>query len=180
MSRLRSSLAMLLAAAALTAGCTSDDEPGDGTTTTSPPTGTTTATPPPGGNTTPPPGPAPQPVTDAGSIAGPFEKSWTITVPRLSPRAVTVNFNLTGAQAGAPPTAKVYLEFASPDGAVLKSTSVGLGGSGDSVAWSFTAADIAVTGDYVLRASASPPAAGAPGLPSGGVANYELYALVEY
>lgn len=179
---MRTLLVLLLAAAMLTAGCTGDDGDGaggDGGNTT--PTGGTT-TPPTGNGTTPGGGGAPStaPITDAGAVQGPFEKSWTLAVPQVSPRMVTVLFNLTGAQAGVPPTARVHLEFLSPEGQALKSTDVGLGGSGEAVAWTFGPADVPTPGDYVVRASASPPAPGAPGLPSGGVGNYQFYAHVEY
>lgn len=178
-------LAALLVAALATAGCAKEEDmpPGDDgtTTTTTPPTGGATTTTPPtngtGGGATPPP--AQKPVEDAGTINGPFDKSWTIPVPQVSPKVVTVLFNLTGAQAGAPATARVHLDFVSPDGTVLKSAVVGLGES-PSVAWAFQPADIPTAGDYVVKASAAPSPGGAPGLPSGGVANYQLYALVEY
>jgi hypothetical protein len=183
MTRRWSSLAFLLAAAVLTAGCTKDEGDGQPTTST-PPTGGTTTTPPTtpgGGNSTTPPPASPAPVTDAGAIQGEFTKSWTLTVPALSPRAVTVLFNLTGAQAGAPPTAKVHMEFVAPDGSVLKSTDVGLGGSGNAVSWTFGPADVQATGDYVVRATAAAsPVPGGPGLPSGGIANYDFYGAVEY
>lgn len=177
-------LAALLVAALATAGCAKEEDtpPGDDgtTTTTTPPTGGVTTTTPPtngtgGGN----PPPAQAPIEDSGAVNGPFDKSWTIPVPQVSPKVVTVLFNLTGAQPGAPVTARVHLDFVSPDGTVLKSAVVGLGES-PSVAWAFQPADIPTAGDYVLKASAASPGAGAPGLPSGGVANYQLYALVEY
>ena len=181
---MRTLLVLLLAAATLTAGCTKDDGGdggGDGNTT---PTGggTTTTTPPTQNGTTPGGGSVPQtaPVEDAGAIQGPFEKSWVLNVPQVSPRAITVLFNLTGAQPGVPATAKVHLEFLGPDGAVLKSTDVGLGGSGEAVAWTFGPTDAQTTGDYVVRATATAAAPGAPGLPSGGVGNYQFYGLVEY
>ena len=180
---MRTLLVLLLAAATLTAGCTNDGDGGDGGDGgNATPTGGTTTTPPTGNGTTPGGGstPSPAPVEDAGAVQGPFEKSWTLSVPQVSPRAVTVLFNLTGAQPGVPATAKVHLEFISPDGTVLKSTDVGLGGSGESVAWTFGPADIQTTGDYVVRATATAAAPGAPGLPSGGVGNYQFYGLVEY
>ena len=181
---MRTLLVLLLAAATLTAGCTKEDggDGGDGGNTT-PTGGGTTTTPPTTNGTTPGGGNAPTtaPVTDAGAVQGPFEKSWTLAVPQVSPRMVTVLFNLTGAQAGVPPTARVHLEFLSPEGQVLKSTDVGLGGSGEAVAWTFGPADVPAPGDYVVRASASAtPAPGAPGLPSGGVGNYQFYGHVEY
>lgn len=183
MTRRWSILALLLAAAVLTAGCTKGDG-GDGgqATTSTPPTGTTTTTPTtPTGNATPPPRPSPAPVTDSGPIQGQFEKSWTLTVSQVSPRAVTVLFNLTGAQAGAPPTARVHLQFIGPDGAVVTSANIGLGEAGNAVGWTFGPADVPATGDYVVRATASPsPAPGGPGLPSGGVGNYQFFGLVEY
>lgn len=178
-------LVLLVATTALAAGCTKKDDGGDGgggdgnttptgTTPTSPTGGT-------GGNSTPQPRPTTQPVTDQGGIQGQFSKSWTLTVPQVSPKLVTVLFNLTGAQPGAPPTALVHLQFAGPDGTVLKSADVGLGASGgNAVAWTFGPADLGATGDYVVSATAAAPAPGAPGLPSGGVGNFQFYGHVEY
>lgn len=179
----------LLVTAAL-AGCTSDAPPADGTTT--PPTGTTptggtgttptggtgTTTPPTsGGNTTNPPA-NPAPVTASGQIAGPFEEEWAIPVPAVSPRAMTIQFNLTGAQPGAPVTASVFLVLKDPQGATVKSANLGLGGSGDKVDWAFSAADVTATGDYKLQATARSDLP--QPVPSGGVANYQLTATVTY
>lgn len=182
--RLSPLVASLVVLAAL-AGCVKDDAtpPADGGTTpvTSTPTPTTPGTGGgggSGGNVQNPP-----PVTDKGSIQGPFDKSWTVPVPAVSPKAVTVVFNLTGVQAGAPPTASVFLAFKDPDGKTIKSAALGVGGSGNSVNWGFTAADILLTGDYKLVASANPTPGGAPAptpLPSGGLANYDMSATVEY
>lgn len=174
-------VAVLLATTVVLAGCTKDEDPPAGTTTTTPPTGTTTTTTPtPGGNSTPPPPPAQAPVQDAGDIQGPFTKEWTIPVPLVSPRVMTVLFNLTGIQADAPPTASLHLEFVLPDGTIAKSTGVGVGGAGNTVAWTFSAADLPQTGDHKVRATANPNPAGGPPLPSGGVGKYQFYALVEY
>lgn len=176
--------ALMLAFAVLAAGCVKKDDPGDGatTSTSTPPTGTTGGTTPPtsngttsGGGNTPPP----TVVADKGTFQGEFKKDWPIAVAAVSPKATTITFNLTGVQAGAPPTARVVLQFLDPEGKAIKSATLGLGGSGNNVAWTFGPADVALAGEYKVRATADATVPG-PGLPSGGAANYELNALVEY
>lgn len=162
-------LVALLLAALLLAGCTGDDAPpaDDG------------AAPPPGGSGGPSrgaPQPAPQatPVSESGDVSGPFEGAWTIVVPSVGARGLVVDFNLTGAQAGAPPTARVELTLLGPDGAVLETAVAGLGGAADAVHWRLGPSAVAQPGDYVLQAKAAPG-----DLPSGGLARYSLYAAVE-
>jgi hypothetical protein len=184
--RLTLVLVLLVVASAIAAGCIKKEDTNPPPSTTppsggSPPTGTTptptdngTGT---GGGTPPP---QTQPVKDSGQIQGQFEKSWTLTVPVVAPRDVVVLFNLTGAQAGAPPTAQVYLTFSDPNGKMLKSATIGLNGPAN-VQWAFTAADITATGSYTLKATSQPATAPLPqGLPSGGLANYDLFAKVDY
>lgn len=177
-------LAIVLVSALAISGCVKKDttEPTPTTstpTTSTTPTGTTPTSPTNGGNSTPPK-PTTTAVVDKGAIQGQFEKAWTINVPVVSPASVTVLFNVTGAQAGAPATAAVYLVFTDPAGKVLKSATLGLGGD-PGVKWSFTAADITSTGDYKLKATSQAATGPVPtGLPSGGVANYDLYAKVDY
>lgn len=172
---------MLLLAASL-AGCAKETPPPDSSTTTTTPTGSTPTTTPTGnGTTTPPATPNPDPVTDKGAMQGPFDKTWTVDVPAISPKNVAINFNMTGAQPGAPVTAHVSLVLTGPDGKVLKTAELGLGGNGDKVAWTLSAGDIVSAGALTLKATTgASPGGPAPGIPSGGIANYELYAYVEY
>lgn len=179
-------LVIVLVSALAVAGCVKKDPAPTSTTPTPTTDATPTGTTPPtssgggSGNTSSSPPTSPDAVKDKGTIQGPFEKTFPINVPVISPRSVTVLFNLTGAQPGAPATASVYLAFTDPTGKILKSANLGLGGV-PSVSWSFTAADITSTGTYNLKATAQPPQGPAPtGLPSGGVANYDLYAKVDY
>lgn len=175
-------VASLLVAVAL-AGCAKEEQPPPDSTTTTPttPTGTTPTTPTDNGTATPPVTPSPAPVSDKGAIQGQFEKSWTIDVPAISPKNVAINFNLTGAQAGAPVTAHVTLVLTGPDNAVLKTAQLGLGGDGDKVAWTLSAGDIGSAGPLTLKATTgASPGGPLPGVPSGGVGNYDLYAYVEY
>ncbi|MFA5860361.1 MAG: hypothetical protein WDA16_01570, partial [Candidatus Thermoplasmatota archaeon] len=102
-------LTIVLIGALASAGCVKKDPEPTLTTPTIDTTPTGEATPPTGtgGNTTTPT-PNPEAVKDKGAIQGPFEKTWPIPVPIISPRSVTVLFNVTGAQPGAPATASVY------------------------------------------------------------------------
>jgi hypothetical protein len=179
-------LAALLSAVAL-AGC-ADDADDAGTPTPSPePTTPTPTTPGDGGDggddneTPPPPARADVVVTDAGDVQGPFEKSWTLDVPDAAYRSVLVQFNLTPAQDGAPVTARVYVTFTGPDGAVLQSATVGLGGA-PAAEFSFSPGALPA-GSYTLAATAEPssaPAPGLPGTPSFGVAKFDVYAIADY
>lgn len=115
-------------------------------------------------------------LSDSGQIAGPFSQSWPIEVENVAFRSATVHFALSGAQAGAPPTARVNLALTDPDGAVVMSATIGLGGSGDSVDWTLTAAELATAGTYTLAAVADDSSP----LPSAGLASWEMAVLVTY
>lgn len=183
-------LATLAAATAL-AGCFGGDDGGGAAATT--PAPTTTTTPPaatPTGSAAPQtpsvPQTRPAPVEDAGAIQGPFDKTWAIDVPRVGATGMSLVFSLAGVEAGAPVTARVNLVLADPDGAPIKTAVVGLGGEADSVSWMLTPSEVARAGTYSLQATAGDPTGGqapAPlpvGVPSGGLANFGLYAQVEY
>lgn len=186
MARVHAVLLIGLLVATALAGCTGDDggdaaptpptetPPTGGSPTT--PTGPTTPTP--DDTTTPPPARADVVVTDAGAVQGPFEKSWTLDVPDAGYQAALIQFNLTGAQAGAPVTARVYLSVSGPDGTPLKSGTVGLGG-GNALEYAFSPGELPA-GSYTVSAMAEPQQGGVPGVPSFGIGNYELYAIVDY
>lgn len=171
-------LATLVLAAALVAGCTNKGTPtpvGNDTNTTP----GVTPTKPGGGTTINGTKPADTNVTDSGAISGPFSKTWDIAVPNVGFKSAEIQFTLTGAQAGAPVTARVNLQLTDKDGKVVKSDTVGLGGSGDSVDWKLTVAELPAAGTYTLAAVAGAGPAPAP-VPSVGVANYALTAMVMY
>lgn len=160
--------ALLLASAAL-AGCTSKDDGDDGAADGS--------TPDAGGS-----GPGNGTATvedflleDAGMIQGPFQESWDVVVENVAFRSALVEFALQGVQAGAPPAARVQLVLSDPDGAPVKTATLGIGGEGDSVSWTLTNAEIQAAGTYTLQATAQQGP-----VPSGGVAQYTLHAVVDY
>lgn len=178
-------LVALALPAALLAGCTSNDDGGDAG--TPPPAGSGGDADAPGasrpgnGAANPPHAAHAEPVEDAGDIAGPFEKTWNLDVASVAFREARVDFALAGAQAGAPPTARVQLSLLDPNGAVVKTESVGLGAPADSLSWTLRAADLPAPGTYVLQATATPSADAGPGaLPSAGLAKYTLHAEVMY
>lgn len=161
---------LLLAIAAAMAGCTDKD---DGATDGTDDTGGTGGT---GGNRTTPATPEPFVLEDSGAIAGPFSKAWGIEVENVAFTSAMIHFALSGAQAGAPPTARVNLELQDPEGAIIKSAVLGLGGEGDMVEWTLTPVDLPAAGTYSLVATSG----GDAPLPSVGIANYELAASVTY
>lgn len=180
-ARLWSILVVLLASTVALAGCAkkSDPPPADTTPTPTTVTGTTPTTP--TTNVTPPPKPTVAPVKDTGQIQGQFDKSWKISLPAVSPKELAVLFNLTGVQAGAPPTAVVGLTLNGPDGKSLKAATIGLGQSANSVAWKLGPSEAQLTGDYTLKVTAQAPPAPVPTtVPSGGAAIYDLLMQVEY
>lgn len=177
-------LVLVLASALLLAGCTSSgDEPATDPAPEAPapnpgaksPGGATGAAPPAQQH---PPAHQSEPVQDAGDIAGPFAKAWNVDVASVAFREVRVDFALAGAQAGAPPTARVELALLDPAGNVVKTQAVGLGADVDSLSWTLRAADMPAPGTYVLQATSSQAAPA--GLPSGGLAKYTLHAEVLY
>ncbi|HEX2022474.1 MAG TPA: hypothetical protein VHH36_07160, partial [Candidatus Thermoplasmatota archaeon] len=111
-----------------------------------------------------------EPVADAGEVAGAFSDSWKIHVPDASVGGLLVHFNLTGAQAGLPPTARLFVVFRDPAGGLMGQATLGLGGDGDAVHWRYGPSSVIQAGDYVLEATAADT-----GLPSGGLARYEVY-----
>ena len=160
-----------LLVATLAAGCTKGgDDPGSGGTPT-PADGGTTPTP--GGNAT-----TPDDFTleDSGAFQGPFQQTWDIPVENVAYTAATIQFELAGVQAGAPPTARVNLQLADPEGNIVKSTTLGVGGSGNSAAWDLTPADTPTPGTYTLSAVSGSDLP----LPSGGVATWTLLAQITY
>ncbi|HUR68883.1 MAG TPA: hypothetical protein VM370_06520 [Candidatus Thermoplasmatota archaeon] len=159
--------ATLLLATALVSGCTKKGE--DATPTPTTPTGS-------GGNGTASANISDFNITESGPIVGPFSQSWSIEVENVAFTSAMIHFALTGAQAGAPPTAHVNLQLIDPDGNEVISDTLGLGGSGNAVDWSFTSADLPAPGTYTLQAVAGSQAP----LPSVGLANYELSAMVMY
>lgn len=166
-------LLVLLLSMALLAGCTNkgdDGAPGDNNT---PGSGGTGGTGGPGAGTA---DVQDFNLTDSGAIQGPFTKQWDVEVANVGFTNAMVHFALTGAQAGAPPTARVNLVLLDPEGGVVKSAVAGLGGSGDTIEWTFTAADLSTAGTYTLQATAGDQAP----LPSVGIANYDLMVMVEY
>lgn len=177
--RLPTLLVALALPAALLAGCTAPEDTPSDDTTPQPGPG-----PGPGGSD-PPPQDQPEsvdaaPVDDSGDIVGPFQKAWELEVATIAFREAHVTFALAGAQAGAPPTASVQFSLLDPDGKVVKTALVGLGGEGDSLEWTLRAADLPSAGTYVLEA-ASTPTATAPGVPAApGLAKYTLHAEVVY
>lgn len=190
MARTWSLLAALLLATAALAGCTgsTDDPPA-----ASPPADDGGSDAPsgspggsaPGGSAEPPASsqpapPAVEPVEATGKIEGPFEKEWTLDVPTMGFKQADLTFRLTGVEAGAPPTARVYLAFLNPDGTEVKHAIVGLSGAGDEVTWTFGNADMLQAGEYKIKVTAEPTPAGAGALPSFGLAQYELHAAVHY
>lgn len=173
-------LTTLLVLGALLAGCTSSD-PAPQAPQPQPPEDDAPAQQPPASaprESKPAPKPAVRPVHDSGAISGPFEKTWTLDVPTMGFSTADVSFVLTGAQPGAPPTARIYLAFLDPEGKEIKSALVGLGGAGDEVTWSFPNGDMPRAGAYSIVAKAQPQ--DGPGMPSVGFANYELAAQVNY
>ena len=171
-ARTWTTLVALLLATALLAGCTNKDDAGDGGDDGN---GTGNG----GGNGGAGNGTAtPEDfnLTDSGSINGPFAQTWDLVVENVGFTRATVHFALTGAQAGAPPTARVNLVLRDPDGAAVMSSTLGLGGSGNAVDWTLTPAELPVAGTYTLAAVAD----SATPLPSAGLANYELAVLVTY
>lgn len=119
------------------------------------------------------------PVEDAGDIAGPFQKTWDLHVASVAFREAHVEFALAGAQPGAPPTARVQFSLLDPEGNVVKTALVGLGGDSDTLSWTLRAADLPAPGTYTLQAvngvSADPTSLATPGL-----AKYTLHAQVLY
>lgn len=174
-------LAALLVVGAALAGCTSpSDSPAPKQPQAQPPAGEQPgpADPPAAQPAKPAPAPKVEPVYDSGAIQGSFEKAWTLDVPTMGFRSADVAFVLTGAQPGAPPTARVYLAFLDPDGKEIKSAILGLGGAANEVTWSFPNGDMPRAGAYRIVATAEPQDDAA--LPSVGFANYELAAQVNY
>lgn len=178
-------LVLLLGSALLLAGCTSPgDEPATDPAPKAPasnpggnnPGGSNAAAPP--AQQPPPAHHDAEPLQDAGDVAGPFEKAWNLEVASVAFREAHVEFSLAGAQAGAPPTARVELALVDPQGNVLKKESVGLGADADALSWTLRAADLPAAGTYVLKATSAP--AGAGSLPSAGFAKYTLHAEVLY
>lgn len=169
-------LAAFLVSAALAAGCTSGNDPAS-------PTPDDGATPPPntqpgtGGTPAPKPSARPEPIAEAGDIQGAFDKAWTLSVPSVGARGMTVWFNLSGLEADAPPTARVTLRLLDDEGNAVESAVLGVGGDADAIEWRLTGVDIAEPGTYKLEATAETPAGA---LPSFGLAKYQLYAFVEY
>lgn len=123
--------------------------------------------------------PATEPVTAEGSIRGQFEKEWLLEVPTAGFKQTLVEFNLSGVQDGAPPTARVYFALYKPDGSLLKGATLGMG-QDPLVTWTLTNADMPEPGAYLLKATAEPQNQSPTGVPSFGLADYELYAYVEY
>lgn len=171
---------LLLATAVALAGCTSDapapappkDDAPDAPA-AAPPAREPAAAPP-----VPQTRPAnPDPTMDDGDIRGAFDKSWDIEAPRVGARGLTVLFNLTGVEAGAPPTATVTLRLVDPDGAPVRTATLGVGGDGNALAWTLQGTEM-MAGTYTLTAQA--PAPGPGSLPSAGLAQYDLYAYAEY
>lgn len=180
-------LAALALPATLLAGCTSNnDGGGNDDSSNAPPADRNNGNGAPGngaGVGSRPSQPRAEPVQDAGDVAGPFEKAWNLEVASVAFREAHVQFSLAGAQAGAPPTARVQLSLLDPNGALVKTESVGLGAPGDSLSWTLRAADMPAPGTYVLKATATPDANASPGpgvLPSAGLAKYTLHAEVLY
>lgn len=170
---------LLVLASVTLAGCTSPDEPA-------------APSPMPGDGAPPAPGPAPggnapqapaakpnvQPVTDTGTIQGTFEKSWTLEIPKVGFRDVTVSFSLKGVEESAPPTARVQLALLDAQGALVKTGLVGLGAE-NALEWALTPADLPAAGTYTLQATSQADAPGGA-LPSLGLAKYDLYAMPNY
>ncbi len=181
MDRLFTVALVAIVASTAFAGCFggNDDE---GTTPTPTPDNTTTTPTPSPTPTTPEPTepemPADQTVTDSGAIAGQFDKTWDLAINDARYKSSVVQFNLTPSQDGAPITARVFVEFVDSAGASLKSATIGLNGP-PSVEWSFAPGELAV-GTYTLKATAEPGQSGAPGIPSVGYANYDLFMLAAY
>lgn len=182
MSRVLPALLVALVSATALAGCFGQDDAGaqapvaakpetDSSTSDSS-TASGPASPP------PPSMPADVTVNDAGNIEGPFEKSWNIEIPEAGYREVLVRFDLMPAQDGAPVTARVFASFNAPDGASLKSVTLGLGGS-NALEYSFGPGELA-PGTYTLTATAQPQPGGLPSSPSFGLAKYSLAATTDY
>lgn len=163
-------VATLLFASAALAGCTKPDAGDDGAPTTPTlPTGGSD-----GGGT----GATPEDflLDDGGTIQGPFSQSWNIEISNVAYSMAMVHFELAGLEAGAPPTARVNLQLADPDGNVVKSAIVGVGGDGNAASWDLTPAETPVPGTYVLSAVAGSDAP----VPSLGLATWSLHAEVMY
>lgn len=179
MLRLRAwPLLSLVALSVALAGCTSSDMPPEPAPAQPAPSPPESSQPPAAREEAPPVRPVVAPVADKGAIQGPFAKKWTLTLPQVGVREMNVDFKLTGAQAGAPPTARLVLKLVGPEGEVLKSATVGLGGSANQVAWALSGADVPMAGDYVLEATSE--SAQGHALPSGGLGNYELAMGAQY
>lgn len=146
------------------------------------------------GNSSPPSSPAPSPssspapsqapvppalpsaffVTDSGAIQGPFERSWPLKVAAVGFRDALVDFNLSGAQADLPPTARLHLSLQDAAGHEIKGEDLGLGAD-PAARWVLSARDLPTPGDYVLKATSA-----ANDLPSGGAGAFSLFAAVTY
>lgn len=170
--------ALLLATAVFAAGCTNDAPTPDED---------AGATPPPseGGATPPAPGPAPsQPaarpsdftLVERGPIEGAFEQTWDIQVANVAFSDAGLRFALEPVQAGAPPTALIHLTLYDPNGAPLKSGTVGLGAPSNTLEWAFSPGQLPQAGTYQLKATNAEQGP----LPSGGFATYDLQAHVNY
>lgn len=163
-------VATLLLASAALAGCTKPDAVEDDT--------PTTPTIPTGGSGGESPGATPEDflLDDGGTIQGPFSQSWNVEIANVAYSMALVHFELAGLEAGAPPTARVNLQLADPDGNVVKSGVVGVGGDGNAASWDLTPAETPVPGTYVLSAVAGSDLP----VPSLGLATWTLHAEVMY
>lgn len=164
-------LATFLLAFAALAGCTKSDEGDDGAPMPTNPTDGSGGSD--GGSAA-----APEDflLEDGGDIQGPFSQSWSIEVENVAYSMAMIHFELAGLEAGAPPTARVNLQLADPDGNVVKGAVLGLGGEGNAASWELTPAETPVPGTYVLSAVSGSDAP----LPSLGLASYTLHAEVTY
>jgi hypothetical protein len=177
---MRRSLVLLLvtAAALLLAGCTgkTDNRPAA----TSPPA-SASPTPPAAsssGSSLPPPTvPSGFTIKDAGDVQGTFDRAWKLHVASVGFRDALVDFNLTGLQDGAPPTARIHLSLQDANGKELKAQSIGVGADGNNAQWTLSPANLPAAGDYTLHATSEP---GPVSLPSGGLAHFNLYAALTY
>lgn len=173
---LRRTVLLALAVALLLAGCAAKDP------------APTASTPPASSTPAPAPGPSqdqgnaapaiPTSVTlkDAGDVQGQFEKTWDLNVPAVGFRDALVQFNLTGASDGAPPTAHVYLSLLDASGKEVKGQAIGLGESANTLKWTLSPSQLG-QGAYKLKATSQP---GPVALPSGGLGKFSLYAAVAY
>lgn len=161
-------IATLLLVTTILAGCTGSDEGGDEADATTPA--------PDGGGSGPSAPPQDFLIEDAGEITGPFTRTWSIDVDNVAYSAANIHFEMAGLQAGAPPTARVHLQLSDPEGNPVKTATLGVGGSGDSITWGLTPADTPTAGTYTLRAVAGSD----DPLPSAGFASWALHAQVTY